>query len=305
MRRHLLAFIFFAAGICAAQSTCEQLVPKAMELYGTNDALRSFPAQMQSQINGQMSQDKSITEAERAKLTDTITKSMDVNRLIKTVEQGMLVSCNPADLNKVIEDLNTPLLQKMRAFESATNTPEGAQKLQHTLTLDDVKSPPDERTTLIRRLMNTSGAADAMTDTVIATSRGMMEGVGAPPLKEEQIVDMRRQVEAMSYQQMNMLMTAIYHDASDADLSAYIKVMNSKAFQDFMMTMTKAMVKGMADEARFTGIALKKITDERQAQQAAADEAERPTLKKTTEPASKPAAHSAAKTSTTKPVPNQ
>jgi hypothetical protein len=266
-RTYILTLVLIASITCTAQSSCDQLVPKALELFGTIDALKSFPAQMQAQMSAQLAQDKSLSAGDREKFADAVLKGMDVDRLTKSVQQSMITSCKAEEYKTVLEQLNTPLFQKMRAFEEASNTAETAQQLQKNMQSPAVKSPPEKRAALIHQLVSVSGAADSMVDTVVETARALREGMGAPPPDVQQMADLRKRVTANAGPQMNQMMLAVYLDATDAEMEKYIAVLGTKSFADFNSALSKAMVQGMAEESRYAGMALRKAIDQKQAEQ--------------------------------------
>jgi hypothetical protein len=260
-QRPLLCVLILCATFCGAQNTCDQLVPKALELYGANESLRHFPAQMQAQMEQRMDQDKSLNAADRAKLVAAIQGSMNVERLIKNVENSVTAGCNPAEMQQVLVQLNTPLFQKMRTLEAVSSSTEGAAKLQQYAALPEVKSPPAKRAALISELVYVSGAADTMIDTVIETARALQEGIGAPAPPAEQLSQLRSQVQANAKTQMNQLLLAVYHQATDDELEKYIAALRTRPFQNFNRQVSSATVKGFGEETRHVGLALKQMLD--------------------------------------------
>jgi hypothetical protein len=253
------------AAIASAQSTCEQLVPKALELYGCLETLKGYPQQTAQQIATQASQHQELTAAQRQEILDTISKAISVDRLIKNVETPMIATCNVEEMTTLLEQLQTPLVQKMTKMESASTDPAMGEKIQNAMKSPAVQSPPEKRSVLVKRLVNTTGTVDTAVNTVVETSKAMMDGIGAPAPTAEQVAQMRQQVEAGVSQNINQLMLATYADASDEELEKYVNLLTTKPFRDFNEAYAKAMVDGFASESRQIGIAMRKLADEKRA----------------------------------------
>lgn len=267
MRSKFLFFVLLTAIGCTAQNTCQQLAPKAIELYGCIDSLKNFPEQVNQQISGQLSVDQRMTPVEKEQFAETVRKSIRVDRLIKNVESDVIASCNASEMKKVIEQLNTPLVHKMLAYEAISNSPAGIETLNASLELPEVKSPSGKRAELIRALVKTTGAADAMVETVVETTSSMVEGMGAPPTPPEKLAEARRRIEPGVTQQINEMMLAVYHDASNEELEKYIALQGTAPFQHFNRSLSKAMVNGSATEMRFAGQALRNMMEEKKAKE--------------------------------------
>ena len=274
MRRFLwLMLVLFATPIVLlAQEECQKLTHEALEAYGCLDSMKNYPAQLQAQLGAQVGHDTSMSESEKARFSETIMKNISADQLIKMVEATMSANCKPAELKKVLAEIKTPLVQKMRAFEDAPNTPAGAEKLRTYMESAAAKNVTPERKKLIDEMLAASNSTEALVDVIVETSRGMLEGMGAPAASPEQVTEMRKRVSANAGQQMKDTMLAVYRDASDAELEKYIAIQNEPAFRDFNLSFRKALANGMGAEARTTGIALKALLEQITAERKKAEE---------------------------------
>lgn len=254
-----------------AAPKCEELVHKALETYGCLESLRNFPLQIQQQAGAQLANDSSITEDEKAQVMDAVMKSIDVGRLIRNVESEMVQKCNADEYREVIATLNTPATQKMIHLEATPDSPESMEKMEKLLSSGELQKAPAKRAEAVRRLMEATGAANATVETVVQTSRAMMEGLGAPPASDEKIRELREQVEGTMSENLYLMMLAVYNDASDEDLENYVAMVETKPFRAFNSSFTSAMVNGVALESRHAGEALKSLAQKKRAQHAAED----------------------------------
>ncbi|HWR16192.1 MAG TPA: hypothetical protein VN577_15295 [Terriglobales bacterium] len=267
MRIRILLIVILSAVSSFAQSTCNQLTRQALELYGCIDSLKGFPKQMESQIASQFAQDQSLTPADKEKLAETMIKSLSVERLIANVTKQAALGCDPEGMRKVVRVLRTPLVQKMRRFEAQTSSPEFAERFQKYLNSPEVQTPPEKRAALVDQLITATGVREVMVDSIIATAGGMLKGLGAPLQSQEQIEEMRQQIESNAGQQVNLMMLTVYHDASDQELQDYVAALSAKEFKAFSDAYAKALVNGISEESRNAGLALRAVLAEKAAQQ--------------------------------------
>jgi hypothetical protein len=262
MRKFLLLILLSLSAPVLAQNQCDKLVHEALEAYGCLDSLKTYPAQLQGQMNSQIARDQSMTDAEKSRFSEAVMKSISADRLIKYVETSMSAGCNPQELTTVLAEIKMPLVQKMRALEASANTPEGAEKLRQYLASPQSKAQPEPRKKLIGDLTVATNSTNALIDVIVETSRGMLEGMGAPPATPDQISDMHHQIEGQAEEQMKITALAIYRDASDEDLQKYVALQQSAALRNFNQSFSKALANGMGAEARVTGAALKQLLDQ-------------------------------------------
>ncbi len=227
------------------------------------DSLRAVPAQIQQQVDAQMAQDTRMTAAEKQEFSQVMLTSIHTDRLIRNVQTDVIAGCNAAEMKSVVDQLNTPLLQKMRGLEAMSTTAAGSVKLRQNLASREVQSPTPNRSRLVRELVTTAGVADTTVETLVETSRSMMEGMGAPPPTREQLSEMRSEVQPVMTRQLNQMMLAVYRDATDEELEKYIAALKTPAFMHFNQSFSKAMIKGIAIESRFAGESLKKLLDKK------------------------------------------
>ena len=274
MRRFLsLTLVVLATPLfLLAQDECQKLTHEVLDYYGGLDSLKNYPTQLQAQLNAQAGHDTSMSESEKARFSETVMKNISAERLIKYVETSISTNCNVQQMRAVLADIKTPLVQKMRIMESLPNTPEGAEKLRQYLATPEAKNYPEKRKQLINQMVAASDSTNALVDTIIETSRGMLEGMGAPAATPEQIADMRTRITANADAQMKETMLAIYRTASDDELAAYIAMQKRPEFHAYNVAFMKAVASGMGIEARTTGTALKALLEQLTAERKKAEE---------------------------------
>jgi hypothetical protein len=262
MRRLLFLLLLCLAAPLVAQDQCEKLTHETLQAYGCLDALKNYPSQLQAQLSAQIGHDQSMNAAEKARFTDAIMKNISAERLAKNVETSMSTGCNPLDLTTVLADVKTPLVQKMRGFEAVLNTKEGAEQLRTYLASPAAQSATEKRKKLIGDLIAASDSTDALVETIIATSRGMMEGMGAPSPTAEQVAQMKQRVQGQADSQMQSTMLAVYRDATDDELEKYVSLQQSAPMKSFNQAFGKAVAKGMGMEAHAMGVVLKQLLEQ-------------------------------------------
>jgi hypothetical protein len=266
MRQFLFLFLLALSAPVFAQDQCAKLTLETLEAYGCLESLKSYPAQLQAQLSAQTGHDPSMSDAEKARISDAIMKNISAERLIKSVEASISTGCNPQQMTAVLAKIRTPLVQKMRALEAAPNTPEGAEKVRAYLASPKAKSQTEKRKKLIDELMVAIDSSNLLVSTIVETSRGMIEGMGAPPATPDQLIEMRTRVQGQADEQMKTAMFAIYRDTSDDELAQYVAIEQSPEFRTFNQAFGKAVASGMGAEARVMGAALKPLLEQVQAE---------------------------------------
>jgi hypothetical protein len=266
MRKLLFPLVLFSVSSCFAQSSCSETIHQALEAYGCLDSLKSFPAQIRSQAEAQMARDVSVKEEDKAAFVSTMVESVDVSRLIKNVESDMTSGCDGAQMKTVLEQIRTPLVQKMRALEAISGSPEQAAKMEKTLQLPDVQSPPPKRAALVKKLIDATGADTIAVEAAVTTSQSLLKGMGAPTSDPAQVAMLTSQIKENSYQQLSQMMLVVYHDATDEELERYVTLLETKPFREFNRSFGKAMVHSFGEESRQAGVALRRLYEERQAE---------------------------------------
>jgi hypothetical protein len=261
LRLHFLV-LFFLTVSAVGQDQCPKLSHETLEAYGALEALKNYPSQLQAQLTAQIGHDQSMTAPEKARFSDAIARNISAERLARNVEASVSAGCNPQELTTVLTDIKSPLVQKMRTYEAVLNTPAGAEKLRAYLASPAAQAATGERKKLVADLIAASASTDALVDTIVETSRGMMEGMGAPAPTPEQLAQMKQRVQGQANQQMQSTMLAIYRDATDEEFEKYVALQQSAPMRNFNQAFGKAVAKGMGVEARAMGVVLKQLLDQ-------------------------------------------
>lgn len=266
MRLLVLFFVLSLSAPVFAQDQCAKLTHETLEAYGCLDSLKNYPAQLQAQLGAQVGQDQSMSKAERTRISNAITKNISADRLIKNVETSISTGCNPQEMTAVLAKVKTPLVQKMRALEAAPNSQAGAEKVRAYLASPKAKTHTEKRTKLVDDLMIAIDGSNLLVSTIVETSRGMMEGMGAPPATPDQVIEMRSRVQGQADKQMKTAMFAIYRDATDDELAQYLAIEQSPEFRTFNQAFSKAVSTSMGTEARAIGAALQPVLEQVEAE---------------------------------------
>jgi hypothetical protein len=259
--------LLFAANVpllLFAQGTppreCSSLVTRVFEVAGVNDEVAAIPAQIQGQIPAQFQHDARMSDADKQKLTATMTQAFLPEKIDRQLKQEFFKTCDLEMLRAVVAGLTTPLGVRMRALEAFTENPKSRQQGEeyaHTL---QQHPPARDRVALILRMDASLGITKSALDMNMASARGIAAAFGGLPadgsvesaLGSKQVSDNMHGAVLV-----NLLFT--YRDVSDQDLTSYIQLYETPVFMRFNDTLEKAFLAAIARQSDELGQDIKKI----------------------------------------------
>jgi hypothetical protein len=229
-----------------------------MEADGINDSLSGFPEIVKQSTDAQLAKDPTLTANQRASFDSAIQRGIDSQRLHKNVQQMLVQSCDPKAFANVLQQLQGPLGQKMRAVEAQASTPQGAKEMQDYVSTLQQHPPSASRIQLLHELDAATKGSDFYADMIVAVSRAMAAGLtGHEPTKEE-LADLRSGVSQTASNQMIAMSVFIYRNIGDDELGQYVAMYKTASFQTFNAALTKSFLQGISDEMNQVGLELKK-----------------------------------------------
>jgi len=266
MRRIVLLFLTFVSPSAVAQPTCDELVPKLMDVGGINQALAALPEGMRVVTSAQLEEPGSMPVEMKRELESVMLHAFNMERLTRNVKTKLAESCDAATFAAVLDQMQSPLGQKMLQLEiRQVSSPEEGKRMQRYIASFPMQSPRETRMRLIRRLMDATKAAETFNDQVVNITSLMLEtGLNSAPSKE-QLAAFRAELLPRVQQFMEAQMYYIYRSVSDEELEQYIAIQSSKPEQRFTNDEAKALLYAFSEETVELATKIRKVALEQKA----------------------------------------
>ena len=263
-RTCVVVLLFFACAAASAQTgDCASLTHQALELAGVNQSIDHLTAIMGTEEFMQQFRGHDTPEQFVTMFKPIVMKEFSPAILRHELQARVSARCNPDQMARAVERLQSPLVAKMLALEAATNTPEGQEKLKKYINIAKTVPPTDDRMDDIDALDSSAGASDLVTDTVVAILRGMMTGVGAPPDVIAQFEAHRKDIKAEMQNNIELSMRVTYHGVTRPELQQYAREVGSPPLKGFYTLVNKTFVEIIEERSLATGQDLKKAIEAR------------------------------------------
>jgi hypothetical protein len=263
-RCSVVLFLLLACAYLPAQTTdCATLTHQALELSGFNQAIDHLTAIMASddfmqQFRGKESADEFISI-----FKPIVMKHFDPVSLRQDMQSRVAARCNAAQMAQTVARLQSPFVAKMLALEAATNTPEGQEKLKRYINIAKTAPPTDDRMEALDALDSSYGASDFVTDMVMAVTRGMLTGVGAPADVITQFQTHRKDLKAQMQNNVELSMSVTYHGVTRPELLQYASALGAPPLKGFYALVNRSFVELVEERSLAIGQDLKKLMDTR------------------------------------------
>lgn len=268
MRRILLPLLLLISVAAVAQTTCDELVPKLMEVTGTNQALAVTPAIMQGAAAVLLNKEGSMRVDTKHALQAVLSNGLNVERLSKNIQRKLMSSCDPSLYAASLEKLQSPLGQKMREMElRPISSPEEGKRMQRYLSTWEMQSPRDSRMQVIRRLLRTTGATDTYVDQIMEIRTVMLEAGLQTYLPKEQLAVFRQELMPRVQEAMEAQMYYLYRGATDEELEQYITLQATKPMQRLTQDEARALLYGFSQEMVEFATKVRKVVLDQKAKQ--------------------------------------
>lgn len=266
MKRSFIVLLLWAACAYAPAQTpdCAALTHQALDLSGFNQSIDRLASIFNSDRFMQQFRGRESSEDFIAIFRPILLKEFNPAILRREIQDRVSARCNAEQMARAVEQLQTPLQARMLALEAATNTPEGQEKLQRYINIAKTVPPTDERLEALDAIDSSVGASDFVTDTVMAMTRGMMAGLGAPPDLIAQFESRRRDLKAQMQNNVELSMSVTYHGVTRPELLQYARELGAQPLKGFYALVDKTFTEIIEERARAMGQDLKKTIPTRQ-----------------------------------------
>lgn len=252
-------FVLLACGFASAQTAdCNALTHQALELSGFNRSLDQMADIMGSDQFMQQVRGRESLEQFAAIYVPIVKRHFNASILRQEMQSRMAAHCNLEQMTQILQRLQTPLVARMLALETAADTPEGQEKIKRYIKIAQLNPPTDDRMDALDALDAASGASDLVTDFTLAYLTGMMTGVGAPTEVVDQLQSRRNELKAQMQNNIALSMSVTYHGVTRVDLQQYAKELAAPPLKTFYAQISKAFVEITHERAQAIGQDLKK-----------------------------------------------
>jgi hypothetical protein len=254
-----LLFLFLASGFASAQtSDCSAITHQALELSGFNQSLNQMAAIMSSDQFIQQIRGRESLEHFAAIYIPIVKKEFNASLLRHEIESRMAARCDVEQMTQTVLRLQTPLVARMLALDTAASTPEGQEKIKRYIKIAQINPPTDDRMDALDALDAATGSSDLVTDFTLAYLTGMMTGLGAPPEVVDQLRSRRNELKAQMQNNIALSMSVTYHGVPRLDLQQYAKELSAPPLKQFYLQLSHIFVELIQERARAIGQDLKK-----------------------------------------------
>ncbi len=253
--RHFLLVLLLASSCVSVRAQapdCASMMQQALETTEFNQSIDDMMEMMTSEeFMRQAMGGKGDIEVMNV-VRPILRKHFDGPSMKKELQDRMTTHCNPQQMTLVLQELQSPVVAQMIRLDAEARTPEGKQKLQRYARAMQVAPPSETRLSMIQAFDERAGVTAFAMDSMIAATRGMMAGAGAPPEVLSQFDTHRAEIKARIQNSILLALSSAYRNVGRADLEAFAKELSTPPLKGFYDQARKAFV-GMT-EARCTAI---------------------------------------------------
>jgi hypothetical protein len=245
MKRFFVAFLLALSCVYAqAQSQdCVSMMRRALEVTDFNQSIDDAVEQLNSESFLQQVSGGGSTDATFMKIfLPIMQKHFNAQALKKDLEDRMIAHCNPQQMELTLQHLQSPVVVQMMRLDAEARTPEGKQKLQRYMRAIKVAPPSDTRMSQIQAFDERVGVTAFALDAMIATTRGLMTGMGAPAEVLSELDSIRATYKFQIQSTMLLALSSAYRSVGAADLDAFAKELTSQPLKGFYDQARKAFV---------------------------------------------------------------
>lgn len=262
-----LAFVVLASLAAVAQTPdCTALSRQALEISGENvelDALGQLllSDDFLSQASGQSQASPEVM----AVLKPIMQKNLDAASMKKDLLRRVAARCTPDKMTQAIQELQTPLVARMLQLEGARYTPEGMEKAKKYQRILEIAPPTDSQLDSADAFDQKAHVTDRTMDSLLAVTRGMLQGAGAP---DEAIAELDSHKKEMKAQIQGGVLASIvvtYSGVSKADLMKYGDELASGPLNWYYSAVHQSLIEMLGDRSQAIGKDLKSAIMSRRA----------------------------------------
>ena len=228
----LVALFALALPSTSAQKTsdCASLVDKAFEVTGWKQQIRDMP-----QFAAQSAENARSWGADPAVIVH-MPQIMQPDILLKDMEHALEPNCDTGMLQDVIARMDTPLENRMRQIQVTEQNPKTRE--QRIAFFQDLRlhPPSDRRQDLVIRIDDATETSNSAWDMLLAMVKATRAKVGSDFPAQHRNYEPYLRAAALN----DFLF--IYRNVDDAELSKYVDLLKTPAYQSFNHRLNQALV---------------------------------------------------------------
>jgi len=268
-----------AAPAAAAQASMpadpDQLIGEALIVTGLGQQLDRVPEQLAAGMQQGVA-NRQVPPALAREIGRISAESFTAQGFHRRVREALKANYDEKRLRALVSDASTPVVKKMTRFELAEPSQTELAAYFSSLASNPI---PAERQALLERLDEASNASGLGTEIALTSLRAMAVGAaGGNPNAVAEIdraMEGQRSVVLANIRQSSLpLMAFTYRDATDAELTEYIKLYESDQGKWFMHIVSAALVEEFKSASGQFGEKIAALAKSQQARTASATEAE-------------------------------
>ncbi len=221
------------ATVNGTRAVCRGMAGRLLDISGYGDALRGATAISRLQFQNGLAAIPGLNNAQRSQVAGAFARAFDPDRLRLRIRANLVARCDPVAYRAVLTGLSSPLGRRMRAWQAAAGTPEGARAIQLYLRQSAAQPPSPGRLALIQKLEASRHEFDFLQGLLVVMAREAAIGFGSTPPSDANI---RRSLELnlpMAEKVVLLREAAVYRQAPDQDLVRYASLWSSAPFERF------------------------------------------------------------------------
>ena len=201
---------------------CTSLTQQALTMSGVNQEIDVMAQLLASdEYLQQITAGKADGPEFAAVFKPILRKNFDAPTLKKELLSRVATRCKPDQMGQAIQEMQTPFVSRMLQLEAARYTPEGQEKIKKYMSIIKIAPPPDSQLDMADAFDQKAGVTDYSVDSIVAVTRGILQGAGAPDDVLAQFLEHRKQMKAQMQGVMLASILSTYSGVSKPDLMKY------------------------------------------------------------------------------------
>ena len=242
--------LVMSASMCvwAQTSDCTSLSQQALELSGENvqlDALEQLFLSDDFLSQSAAGQSPAVMDVIRP----IMRKNFDAAAMKKELLRRVAARCTPEKMRQAIQELQSPLVTRMLQLEGARYTPEGKEKAKKYERMIQIAPPPDSQLDSADAFDQKAHLTDFSVDSLMAVTRGMLQGAGAPDDAIKELESHRKELQAQIQGNVLAQILMVYGGVSKADLAKYAAELSSGPLKWYYDAVRQSLVEMLEQRA--------------------------------------------------------
>lgn len=237
---------------------CASLSRQAMEMSGINLQIDAMgKTALSDEYFEQLAAGNNNGPEFAAVLKPIVRKHLDGDLLKKDLLSRMVARCKPEQMSQVIGAMQTPFMARMLQLEAAQYTSEGQEQIKKYMRIIQIAPPPDSQLDSAAAFDQKAELSDSMVDYLLAITRGMLKGAGAPDTVVQRLEERRKQMKAQIQGTVLAAILLTYKGVSKPDLAKYGDQLSSVPLKWYYDAVHIALVEMLLERSEAIGHEIK------------------------------------------------